>query len=289
MRVTEAYIGALQVHGGGTGIELTRFRGFGGSPIPRRERFARARRHGSVDRTQFYEGRIFELAGGMYADSDQALWGLLDSLKEEVALAENALALLRWHRQGLSDDEQSEVKVEGELEYEFAAGEPLGLLKWALTLFAPDPRIYGATLKAGSYDPTTAGTGFGLAFPLAFALTFPGEGSATHLSVENQGRYPTPPVLTATGPVTNPIFENDTTGEFITTQELALLAGQTLEIDVAARSVILDGMAERPDFIDASATTWWELVKGVNLLRLNGQAMVGGQTQLAVSFRDAST
>jgi hypothetical protein len=34
-------------------------------------------------------------------------------------------------------------------------------------------------------------------------------------------------------------------------------------------------------------TTWFELAKGDNLIRLRGSGMVTGQTQLTVSWRDA--
>lgn len=285
MKPDTIHLGNLQLIGGDNGIGVSRFSGLGGA-VPRQVRFGRSRRHGSVDRTRFYDGRLFEIVGHIKGLDDAEMWERFDDLKEQVALTDESLTLLRWRRSGTPSDEQAEVKIEGDIDHALDVTEQ-ALLRFAMTLFAPDPRIYGATEKSGAYDPTTAGTGFGLTFPLTFDLSFPGE-SLTHLQVENQGRFPTPPVITLTGPVRNPIIENDTTLEFITTQNLDLLAGETLEINVDSRTVLLNGLSERPDLIDPSATTWWQLVKGVNLLRLNGQMMVTGQTELAVTFRDAS-
>jgi len=107
------------------------------------------------------------------------------------------------------------------------------------------------------------------------------------LSVENEGTIASPPVFTITGPVTNPIIDNDTTGQSIYTQETALSAGQTLTIDVANRSVVLDGTTGRPDLINVALTNWFSIRPGVNQLRLRGSDMASTQTNLAVTFRNA--
>jgi hypothetical protein len=67
---------------------------------------------------------------------------------------------------------------------------------------------------------------------------------------------------------------------------IGFVAGDTLQIDVRERHVVLNGITERPDLIDAAQTRWFDLEPGQNLIRLRGTGMVGGQTQLEVRHRD---
>ena len=120
-----------------------------------------------------------------------------------------------------------------------------------------------------------------LVFPLTFSTT-----TATHLELANAGNFETPPVLTIAGPVINPILDNDTLGDSIALV-IALGESDRLVVDVAARSVKLNG-APRLDLLDVAATTdWWQLSPGTNKLRLRGTGMASGVTELSVSFRDA--
>jgi len=105
-------------------------------------------------------------------------------------------------------------------------------------LVAPDPLIYSST--AGS-------------------LT--GSGTAT-----NGGTYPTPAVITVTGAATNPNISN---GSLQIKTTLAMAGGDTLVIDVAKRTVKLNGV-NRYDIIDAANTTWWRLNPGANTITYTG-------------------
>lgn len=280
VRVETASVAGFAVAGGGNGIGVT---AFSWTKTPRTQRRSRPRAHGSKDLSRYYEGRLYHLAGVLYGVSEEDAQARLDSFEEAIALDGDYVAL-QWRLAGRTDDETALVKVDGDLAYEFA-NDTRTALRWALTLFAEDPRRYGATERTGTYDPTAAGSGAGIVFAEVFPLNFAGT-SSTHLDVTNAGNFPTPPVLTITGPVTNPIIDNDTTGESITTSGLALLADETAVIDVAAKTITVGGSL-RPDLIDASATDWFELAKGSNLLRLRGTGMVTSETALAVSFHDA--
>lgn len=254
--------------------------------VARINRRARPRAHGSVDLTRYYEGRLFEISGLIYAadeaDGEQAL---ID-FEEAIALDGESFQLI-WSTSGQDSTNAywtSYVRVDGDLEYAFDK-EERGLIRWALTLFAEDPRRYGGTQRIGSYDPTAAGTFDGVTLDLTFPLDFAGDGSST-LDVTNLGNYPTPPVFEIYGPVTNPVIDNDTTGESITTEGLELTSTDVARIDVVNRTFEVNGVS-RPDFIDASATDWFDLVPGDNALRLRGSGMVTGTTLLFVYFYDA--
>jgi hypothetical protein len=278
--ITSAYLDDLQIHGG-TDYGISGFQM--GSPAPRAVTDLRPSEHGATDDTRYYGPRTFDVVGRVLAASVGDLWPLVDALKGALVLG--SWHVLRFRREGLSYDERCLVRVDSPVDMPLVLGSTR-MLQYGVTLFAADPRLYTDTESAGAYDPTDAGTG-GLAFPLDFELDFDVADGSAQLQAVNEGTIGTPPAYVITGPVTNPIIDNDTTGESIYTQECALSAGETLEIDVATRTVTLGGTTERPDLIDVSLTTWGYLAPGTNLLRLRGSDMSVGSTELAVTFRSA--
>lgn len=271
------------------GIPFTTTRFSWTKPV-RSQRRQRPRGHGSVDLTRYYDGRLFEVAGLVYADDEDDAQEALNELEGFLALNGDTV-LLRWQFNGNNLGflyEQSRVRIDGDIEYAYDV-EDRSRIKWALTLFAEDPRRYNSIEVGGSYDPTATGAFNGIDLPAVFPLEFAGDG-ANILEVTNDGNFPTPPVFRIWGPVTNPILDNDTTGESLTTSGLALTSSDMAEVDMAARTFKVNGV-DRPDFIDASATTWFELIPGDNALRLRGSDMVGigsgGTTLLEVIYHDA--
>lgn len=255
-----------------------------GSPAPRASHSQRPRYHGDVDRTAYYGPRVINLAGWASGADPGDAWATVDTLKGWLALAGDHVAVFR--RTGLAYDERVTFRVDGEVQ-----ATPRGPLSrtiaWAATLYCADPRVYADALSSGQYDPTTSSTGVGIDFPMTFPLRFAGAGTTT-LLVTNGGNYKTPPTLTITGPATPTAIDNETTGESIYFTGLALSAGDAVVVDVARRQVRLGAAGTvRQDLVDASLTKWLELAPGPNSLRLRGGGFVAGQTQLAVSYRDA--
>lgn len=279
--LTSAYIDNLQVHGGSNGIGITGFQI--GSPAPRAVTDLRPSDHGATDATRYYGPRIIEVTGRIVGTDTADLWVRADALKGALALG--SWHVLRFRRKGLDYDERALVRVDSPVDMPLTLGSSRHL-PFGVSLFAADPRLYSDTESSGSYDPTDAGTG-GLFFPLVFPLDFDVADGSAQLSAVNEGTISTPPTFVITGPVVNPIIDNDTTGESIYTQNCALSAGDTLSIDVATRTALLEGTTARPDLIDVSLTDWFYLAPGQNLLRLRGSGMSAGETELAVTFRSA--
>jgi len=273
-------VDSFDLHGGVNGLALERVGGFG-SPTPRREAFPRTFRHGERDDTAYYTGRVLELSGRAHASSVAELHALLDDLKGAVYL-NGADRVLRFTRQGLAYAERAIVRVATPLEYELAAERKF--LRYAVAFAAADPRFYADVASSGAYAPSSSGEG--VSFPLDFPLVFTGAAEST-LTVANGGTFPTAPTFVISGPAVNPGIRHETSGAAILTSGLELLAGETLTIDVGARSVQLLDSTERLDLIDAAGTSWFELQPGDNVLRLSGSGFTSGQTELAVSWRDA--
>lgn len=281
--VESCYLDGLQIHETGT-FSLVEF-GLG-SPSPRTASDDRPFAHGAVDETRYYGPRIVPVRGEVWGSDFAAFWQAVDDLKGACRLSrDGSLKVLKFRRAGLSFDERMLVRVASTVDVVPPPGGST-FSEFGFELFAPDPRIYSDTLTTASYDPTTTGSG-GLGFPLDFPIVFIGDGSST-LAAVNDGNIDTPPVFTITGPVVNPIIDNEMTGESITTKSLSLSAGEVMEIDVGARVArLLPGGTSRPDLIDSSLTTWFELAPGTNSIRMRGTGMSSGSTLLAVAHRAA--
>lgn len=142
--------------------------------------------------------------------------------------------------------------------------------KVTVLLHATDPRVYAPT-RTGTVSlptPLSGGT-FNVTFPYSF-----GGGSTTgNITVANTGNQEMRPIVTITGPVTNPSISNSTLGETLTfsnpTQtSYTLNAGDTLVIDLDAHQVIYTpngatvGSSRRSWLV--SGSTWWNLPPGTN-------------------------
>lgn len=280
MVIESAWLDNLQIHKTGT-LAVTSMTL--GSPSPRAVVENRPGDHGAVDSTRFYGPRSIELVGHVRGSDHQAMVSAVDNLMGRLALG--STHVLRFRRLGDGQDLRCTVRVDSSVDMQ--VGEHPGpYTPWGVSLLAPDPRLYSDTLTVASYDPTDAGSD-GLVFPLGFPLVFGAEDGVGVLTVENAGTVSTPPVLTVTGPVTNPAIDNETLGLSVRTQNCGLASGDTLVVDVAERVVRLNGTTSRPDLVDTARTHWWELAPGLNRLRMRGSGMVSTETELEVSFRSA--
>lgn len=277
-----AYLDNLQIHKAG-GLSVTKVTL--GSPTPRAVVENRPSDHGSVDSTSFYGPRSIEVTGQVQAPSMEAFWPLVDNLLGKLALGSEHT--FRFRRLGDAFDLQVTVRVDSNVDLPVAdPATPKPYARWGVSLYCADPRIYTSTQTAGSYDPMVSGAG-GLVFPLTFPLVFAAPGGAGSMSLDNKGNVSTPPTIVVTGPVTNPIVDNDTLGLSIRTRNCGLAAGDTLTLDAREHTVVLNGTTLRPDLVDVARTTWWDLRPGVNQVRLRGTGMVAAQTELSVAFRAA--
>lgn len=284
LKLTRAYLDELKIHDLEDPSSIPyALRAAKRTKAPRRVEETRPFRHGIADHSVPYFGaQIFTLAGycrdlnGGDAETLEAydvLSGLLSSPGAHT---------FRFLRAGRTTEEQATVKLADDLDTGAEGFQET--IRWAVSLVGADPRIYAATLSVHSYDPTGALSGGGAAMPLVFPLVF-STTTATALVANNLGKAPTPPTFTIHGPVENPIVDNDSIGASVVLG-VSLGSSDEVEIDVANRDVLLNGVSRR-DLLELSGTRWFELQPGENLLRLRGTGMAEGVTSLTVAFREA--
>lgn len=258
-----------------------------GSPPPRQDVRDKAQRHGSIDRTRFYQPRLVEVSGVLVLQgSDPAtFWAEVDAFKGAFALGSEHV--VRFRRLGMPFDERLTCRVAAELKADYNYETP-NVLEWDVAFLAADPRIYADVATTARYSPSASDGG--VTFPLDFPLSFTGGGSSTDgslMTVTNAGNFWTPATFDVAGPADAGFsIVNETTVESIVTTGMTLAAGDSITIDVDTRDVLVGGTS-RPDLIDAALTTWFELGAGNSLIRLHGSGFAEDVTTLTATFRDA--
>jgi hypothetical protein len=139
----------------------------------------------------------------------------------------------------------------------------------------PDGLLYDNTIVTGSCglpNPTS-----GTTFPATFALTF-GASSGGTFQMNNTGAYNTFPYFTITGPVTNPVITNQTTGQQIKLN-IALAASDVIGIDCQSGTVTLNGTANRNNTVDIT-TQFFPLTPGNNTIAYGSSDSTAVASQL---------
>ena len=155
------------------------------------------------------------------------------------------------------------------------------IARGVMHLFATDPRLYDVTLNSQSVGlPASNG---GTSWPVVWPLSWGSAGAGGLLTCTNAGTFEARPVLTITGPIDNPTITNLTTGMSFTLA-ITLAPGDTLTIDMKARTVILNGTASRRG--NATVAQWWSIIPGANSVQFSANTVQVG-SQLTVAFASA--
>lgn len=258
------------LHGGGSGAAVSNVEGLLGVTAPRELVRQRSQASGSVVRTKYTTDRLIVLQGECWGPTFDAAQDRFDGIAQAAADTLSAPGRLRWQRMsGLTGllpggvGLQTDVVLAGELKPPLTgAGR---FLRWQMQLRAEDPRVYDQQEVSVAGSPLS-GVGGGRVYPLHYPYVYaPRGGGSADMIVT--GKAATPPVLTVYGYCRNPTLQLDSTGERI------VLLGEVgpadfLEVDVARRSIRLNGVTGRLSMRDPRATTWWDLPPGAQSVSL---------------------
>jgi len=144
---------------------------------------------------------------------------------------------------------------------------------------ASDPRIYNNTLvQVTAPFPTSSG---GLLFSAAAPFVFGTGGTGGSLDCPNNGNIETPYVVVFTGPLVAPTIEHTAQAKILAFTG-TLAAGESLVVDSASRTVLLNGVSSRYSWL--ISPQWFTLEPGPNGLRFSGGSGTGS---VQVSYRHA--
>lgn len=114
----------------------------------------------------------------------------------------------------------------------------------------------------------------------------------TSVSVSNSGTYDSPPEIIISGPSTNPVVTNQTTGkkmEFSKSGGVSLNAGETLTINVASGSIVktVSGVDTDVSGNMSDDSQWIYIQRGTNAFTVEDDTTDDLSAQLSVTFRAA--
>jgi hypothetical protein len=285
MTVTIPYQGAYNglAFGPGTDVQLSRLDGLRALPGIRSNDLAKPRQHGSYAGLSFYDERIFTVDLEVFAPKSGASFeSVIAGIGSAFTISDPALLLpFEFLLPGWVESRRllcRPTKFAQPIDQWFQFNRS----KAPVEFTAPDPLIYSSTLhtqSTGLPSPTA-----GLTFPVTFNVTF-GASTGGSMSVTNAGNFTSPPVITITGPVTNPTISLPASGAFMKFN-ISLGASDVLVIDMAARTVTLNGTASRYNTV-STGSSWWGIVPGTSSIGVASTDSAAVTATFTVAWRDA--
>lgn len=238
--------------------------------------------HGSVTRSRWRKAGMVTLEGRIVAPTaDQAIVEL-DELKVPLLDSVDTPCRLLWQRgyDGIGEELQAYARLVEDVAVTHEANGRI--LRFQAQLRLDDPRGYAQT-QSTTIGGTLATDG-GATMPRTLPVTF-AQGTGGLAAVNNTGTRPTPPLFRVYGYAVDPeivLIDHDARIVLSGTVQV----GDYLEVDVADRTVTLNGSSPAQGFVDSAQTTWFELPRGTSTVRLLATES-DGATRVDVLYRPA--
>jgi phage-related protein len=155
-----------------------------------------------------------------------------------------------------------------------------GYITSQVDFFCPDPNYYNNNLQTSvmAFSPIAGRT-----YNRTFNYNYGGGSSVITTTISNIGWATTYPTITITGPITNPVVGDLTSGNVLNfTGTYSAL--DTLEIDLYNQLITLNGSPARNLLISG---TWFDAPPGNSLYYFTGTGTLAGTTQATVSWYSA--
>lgn len=246
--------------------------GLAGLPAARASVRPRPDRHGAINETSYLGEDVIAIEMILRRASEAELWSEYDDLLEVLWEAIGNDRLLKWTREGSGLALQQTVRYHDAFDAPLRVEDAGVIMPVLVTFLAEDPRAYAQALTTATGAALSAAAG-GLVFPAKFngasaggwKFTPSGGGIA---SFDNTGKVPTPVLVRVFGQCSTPQILLVDTGERIAFTG-SIPDGGHLDVDLADRSLLLNGTISRRNLLDSEATDWPEgAPKGVSTWRL---------------------
>jgi len=259
--------------------------------------------HGTEDGISRYGPRVMPFEGEIHAASQSARVTMEQALEVELLLSAD---------QSFDDDDgyriilfTTEDGIDKQIYAKCIFGPDFTLLDEAMpevrgyefTLYAKDPVIYAQELTEETGPESFASTTLTFqdgALPALQDGDLPiiQDETGAEMTVTNAGNYGAPPVFTITGPTTNPVITNTTTGksmDFSKGAGLMLNEDETLTVNVLAKTIVKTSVGVDSDASGTmtDASKWIYIRRGANVLTLFDDTAGDLSSQLEISFRSA--
>ncbi len=262
--------------GDGTDIDVAEVTGLEDLPDIRRADRPRARAAGRWANPHYPDERIVTFRLEMAEEDPDALGVLLGQI-DSMTVPRDDASPLGFHFDGRPEQVVFARPLRRQIPTDLR--RLFGAAVATVQFVAADPLKYSATETS---DSTGVGSvSGGLGFPHGFPHGF-GSATAGTIAVQNDGTVDAPWTATLDGPLTSPSITLVGTTGALALNGFSLAAGESLEIDSAERTVMLNGTASR--YSSLTSRTWFDLPPGASLVQLGAAAGTG---TLTLRYRSA--
>jgi phage-related protein len=155
-----------------------------------------------------------------------------------------------------------------------------GYITSQVDFFCPDPNYYNNNLQTSVMQISAA---LGRTYNKTFNKTYGGGSATVTTTISNIGWGTTYPIITISGPITNPVVGNSTSGNTLYFSG-TYSALDVLEIDLYDQLITLNGAPARNLLISG---TWFDAPPGNSNFFFTGTGTLAGTTQATVSWYSA--
>jgi hypothetical protein len=257
---------------------------FADMPVLRSSHTSRGNDQGNYRGSDYMDNRFVNLDMVIIGTSNNDLQNLIATLQGATAPSNNLNNVLVFQLPGQVKKQVSARSYKRAMP-QTADRAQFATVDAKLQFLCLDPRIYSQALNVSSVGPPAIVGG--RVWPHVYPRIYTSGTGSSVIVCNNVGTFETRPVYTIVGPVTNPAIFNNTTGQYLKFN-ITLLATDTLTIDTAASSVLLNGTASRRNSVttDSSTITSMNLQPGANSIGFLPTSSVAGAL-LTVTWRDA--
>ena len=158
--------------------------------------------------------------------------------------------------------------------------DQINFRRYLLTMRTADPYIYSTTAKTTTISRAIGG---GAIVPFVVPVTLSASSGGTG-TVVNSGNGTSYPILTLTGPLTNPYIANTTVGKAMQLN-YTIPSGNTVIINMAQKTIMLNGTTSllSAKTIDSE---WWALVANSNNIQFS-TSTTADTGYLKIDYNDA--
>lgn len=274
---------------GGDGIQIRGVAGLDGAPI--RAPVSNRPQSDGLILHNFWRSGIYPVLNGIIKSTSQGSDAacleyrreLEDTLRAYTGSLIRAEGTLRWTPSGAAE-RQITVRL---LDAVNITGSTGPIKEWVAAFVSADSLIYAAIEDENDTNPILPGVStFSLPFTFPFSLGT--ETTGGDAEVVNLGTVATWPTLEIHGPATSPTVRNVTTGKELRFTDLALEAGDYIEVDTHRELLTLNGspLVSMLRYLEPSTSEFWQLEPGPNSIQFLG-GTVGSGAKVTVRWRDA--
>lgn len=241
--------------------------------------------HGSINRSRWMKERVITLEGFVVGDTPAQAQAELGQITAALYDALDSDRLLRWRLAAGAPELQTNVRLAGD-DTPTTVVPPGKVIRYQAHLIADDPRGYSQTATVATSGPM-GNTGGGFTFPLVWPLTF-ADGDAGVAGFDtSSGTLPTPATLSlnaGTADLVAPTVQLDTDRKIALSGTIG--AGDSVTFDTGERTLRIGGGLVHQDLLDFAATRWFDLPRGVGVLRMLA-ASAAADAYMTVTYRPA--